>query len=574
MKKILSILISGMVLYTAFPFSVAHAENNEEYVCGDGHFETVDDFNESLDSSLSLNLNEHSLVPSDDINAIIPSNYDISTNSATRDYFPSIGNQLQIGSCGGFATTYYQFTYEMNKYRGITTTNSNTYSPSWTYNYVNGGADNGAFLSDCYNVLKNQGALTLEDFPYNGYQSNYSYDWCSNQTKLLDALQYRVASVQTITASSGTDTTNLNKIKASIASGHVGVVWVDALRWEIRQNADGEYAVVQGGTNIDANDTESGGHFMAVVGYDNNFQITVNGVTLTGAFKLANSWGTDWDEGNDGYIWVCYDALTSNNTHGNNFNNDFDYPRAKVFGSNQFSFITVQQCDVYFAGIILFVTNNPNGFNIRSKIGSSPYSIKRNVTSYSNLQNSTTKYIAFDYFDSNGIYDLSDYLSQNWIVELSSKIANNGTYRINPRMVDNLGKYIVPVDSLFGSLSSGSYTKTTNVNLAKGRVSNYDSNEITSYDAQLVQRYVVGLEQFSNLQKYLADYNNDGVVDIRDVVAMNVHISSLNGNKYSIYDYIPEWGCSLADLIDDEDEIIANQVIECAYSTEREVVEL
>lgn len=58
MKKLLSILISGMVLCSAFPFSVAHAENNEEYVYGGGHYETIDEFNESLDSNLSLNLDE------------------------------------------------------------------------------------------------------------------------------------------------------------------------------------------------------------------------------------------------------------------------------------------------------------------------------------------------------------------------------------------------------------------------------------------------------------------------------------------------------------------------------------
>lgn len=472
---------------------------------------------------------------------------------------------MQIGSCGGFATTYYQFTYEMNKYRGITTTNNNTYSPSWTYNYVNGGADNGAYLSDCYNVLGNQGALTLEDFPYNGNASSYSYDWCSNQTKLLDALQYRVASVQKITPSSGTDTTNLNKIKAQLSSGHVGVVWVDALRWEIRMNSDGEYAVVQGGTNIDSNDTDPGGHFMAVVGYDNDFEIEVNGVTLKGAFKLANSWGANWNQGNNGYIWVCYDALTANNTHGSNFNNDFSYPRARVFGSNQFSFITVQECDVYFAGILIFITNNPNSFNIRSKIGSSSYSVNRNVHTYSNLQNPTFKYIAFDYFDADGIYDLSDHLSQSWLVELNSTISNNTTYRINPRMVDNLGKAIVPIDSLFGSLSSDSYSRTTNVNLAKGRVTTYDNNEITSSDSQLVLNYLVGNVQFSNLQKYLADYNNDGEVDIRDVIAMNVHISSLNGASYSIYDYIPEWGYSLSDIIDNESAAIAEQYSEELY---------
>ena len=48
----------------------------------------------------------------------------------------------------------------------------NIYSPTWTYNYINGGANNGTYLEDAYRVLKYQGAMTLANMPYN--TSNYT----------------------------------------------------------------------------------------------------------------------------------------------------------------------------------------------------------------------------------------------------------------------------------------------------------------------------------------------------------------------------------------------------------------
>lgn len=76
-----------------------------------------------------------------------------SVDNSTSAYFPSIGNQGNLNSCAGWATTYYQYTYEVNKLKGVATTNSNVYSPAWTYNYINGGGNNPSYLSDAYNVL-------------------------------------------------------------------------------------------------------------------------------------------------------------------------------------------------------------------------------------------------------------------------------------------------------------------------------------------------------------------------------------------------------------------------------------
>ena len=47
----------------------------------------------------------------------------------------------------------------------------------------------------------------------------------------------------------------------------------------------------------------------------------------------------------------------------------------------------------------------------------------------------------------------------------------------------------------------------------------FDSN-ITLTDANLVQKYALGILEPSNLQSYLADYNQDGKVDLTDAKAV------------------------------------------------------
>ena len=51
---------------------------------------------------------------------------------------------------------------------------------------------------------------------------------------------------------------------------------------------------------------------MTLVGYNDNIWIDINKNYKVddgemGAFKIANSWGTEY--GNDGFAWVAYDAL-------------------------------------------------------------------------------------------------------------------------------------------------------------------------------------------------------------------------------------------------------------------------
>ena len=69
--------------------------------------------------------------------------------------FPPIGNQGGIGSCTAWATTYYQYSFAVNKLNNVQNTSDRVlYSPAWTYNLRNAGNVNyGIGFTDAYNVL-------------------------------------------------------------------------------------------------------------------------------------------------------------------------------------------------------------------------------------------------------------------------------------------------------------------------------------------------------------------------------------------------------------------------------------
>ena len=47
-------------------------------------------------------------------------------------------------------------------------------------------------------------------------------------------------------------------------------------------------------------------------------------------------------------------------------------------------------------------------------------------------------------------------------------------------------------------------------------------------DATTVKKYLAGNITFNNLQYYLADYNNDGDVDVLDATAIQNYVANLD----------------------------------------------
>lgn len=246
----------------------------------------------------------------------------VADNSATK-HFPPIRTQGTIGSCSAFSATYYTMTHMTALIRDWDVTdnddNTNKFSPKWTYNMVNGGADDGSWLSDVYKVMLCSGVAKWSDWPYatDGSNSVNYLEWCRNGDIWRDALNYKIK--QTGTVNSVDTATGLSNLKQLLANGYVLNFATYIASWQYKAVSDNP------GTGDDdgfvgqnacyyVSDTNQGGHAMTVVGYNDDIWIDINNNGTVdngelGALKIANSWGTGWVGGNSGFIWFAYDAL-------------------------------------------------------------------------------------------------------------------------------------------------------------------------------------------------------------------------------------------------------------------------
>lgn len=255
--------------------------------------------------------------PKDGASSSLPESVD---NSQSK-YFPKIGNQGGIGACVAWAQSYYQFTYEMNKSRGVTTTPENTFSPKFTYNIANGGKDKGSFSQDVYGIMKMTGNVSITMVPYD----NDCFSWSATEEIWREAINYRIKDYQYFTEIGNDDTQitsaddeDLTAIKTALSEGDVLTYSTCILDWKdtkIKANsATPENSKFVGESAVTHQAGSNGGHRMTLVGYNDNLWIDVNGNNAVdtgemGAFKIANSWGDGY--GNKGFIWVAYDALNA-----------------------------------------------------------------------------------------------------------------------------------------------------------------------------------------------------------------------------------------------------------------------
>ncbi|MBR2152866.1 MAG: Ig-like domain-containing protein [Clostridia bacterium] len=293
-----------------------------------------------------------------DVDADYPFNLDSnvkSSRSVLREsvdlseskYFPPIRCQ-QGGSCSAWATTYYQFTYQVAKLNNWNAKENDEYvaSPKYVWNYFNEGRDQGTSRDQYYSFLSKYGCISWADFP----QTDLSFDWygtdinSNTSTVLQNALKHRVVNKiennLNFAAISGdnaeetpitsVDDGNLNKIKEYLCSENVLTFSTRTCSWEMRQldssgSHGGDWAIGYGRENYpDGDESNSVGHSLTIVGYDDTVKCDINGngnieSTEIGALLIANSWGTNACRHNNGLVWLMYDAL--NNKSLDNVNN-------------------------------------------------------------------------------------------------------------------------------------------------------------------------------------------------------------------------------------------------------------
>ena len=251
------------------------------------------------------------------------------------NHLPPIDNQGGIGSCASQAITYMQFTNGYSRYlqscgvdpnRCPKENESARFAPKFTYNF------SGAGTSWVYEVLRDHGCLPLDECSFekdakgasqkivDGNLSKKTASWPVKPGQMRDAMMNRVKNWEQIWITkppyNETLTTTdegkglLRKIKASLVEGNAVVTGGYPARWMFGKIcASGTYGKPGDSAVIAAAGNAGGGHQVTIVGYDDEIAAELNGVTMKGAFIIANSYGTTWQ--NSGYVFMMYDAVNT-----------------------------------------------------------------------------------------------------------------------------------------------------------------------------------------------------------------------------------------------------------------------
>lgn len=286
----------------------------------------VDEYVDNDDKSDVPVIKEHVMLPKDQI----PDSFSLIGTT----HLPPIDNQGGLGTCASQAITYTQMTNAVSrllhskdknvKWNPSSGDTSTIFAPKFTYNFSGAGTawvydiikDHGvALLKDCYFYTTDSG-YKIGDTIYNRQPQTIS--WQVNEGELEKALDYRITGYEQIwthtidnnlTYSEG-GAELMYKIKDALIQGNVVVTGGFSYSWKYQYFTPAEVK----GTSAKAGEQvcthtvgKSGGHQVSIVGYDDNVTCNVNGITMKGAFLIANSWGDSW--ANDGYFWMMYDAV-------------------------------------------------------------------------------------------------------------------------------------------------------------------------------------------------------------------------------------------------------------------------
>jgi hypothetical protein len=210
---------------------------------------------------------------------------------------PPVGNQGGQGSCTAWATAYYHKGYqEWAEHAWSMADSSHLFSPSFVYNQINGGGDNGSWFGDAFQLLCDMGTSSLLVTPYNdgdciSWPKEAAYD---------SAMPYRCEEWYWFDLNSSL---GIEGVKQCLNDGNNVVIGLLVYaNYDNISSYNNTFCVSELSGSI------RGGHANCIVGYDDSL-MTSDG---PGAFRVVNSWGTSW--GDNGYYWMSYQAAIDSRT--------------------------------------------------------------------------------------------------------------------------------------------------------------------------------------------------------------------------------------------------------------------
>jgi hypothetical protein len=262
----------------------------------------------------------------------------VSVDNSTQPYFRTITAQSGY-ECGQSAGICFNFTYELDRLRGVpATTTANLYPSHFAWDFLNNG-DNyqGASFFDSWEILRACGTMNVAD--YGGAVNTGGYlRWISGYDKYYNGMQNRINAVKAIRVDTPEGLQTLKYwLFDHLEGATVGGV----------ANIYGQYfsptntfapGTPEGGKFVQNNWGSSPSHAWTICGYNdsirfdfngdgqytNNIDINGDGVVNMkdwekGGLKFANGYaGTGWS--NQGFCYTMYKNLADNAGYGGIWN--------------------------------------------------------------------------------------------------------------------------------------------------------------------------------------------------------------------------------------------------------------
>ena len=319
-----------LTLFLAFCFSLLSAQEvinvnpdpkGEPWYVGNLRKLTAEDYkkiNETPKLKLSENYSKSSL----------PSSVDNSLNK----YFRPIFNQTN-GCCGQASGVGYNFTYAINFARDLASnTSTNQYPTHYTYNFLNGGADNGSFYFDGWEVINANGCPNAS--AYGGLYSSLT-TWKSGYNFYYEAMKNRTLEVYTIDVSTSDGLQTLkqwmnDQLNGSSVGGLANFCAGVSGNFSMSYLPNG---TPEAGKTVITSWDAIVNHAMTFVGYNDNIKYDFNGDGQytnnkdidgngvldmrdweVGGLIMVNSWGNSF--GDAGKAYVPYKLLAEPKTNG------------------------------------------------------------------------------------------------------------------------------------------------------------------------------------------------------------------------------------------------------------------
>ena len=206
--------------------------------------------------------------------------------------FPKPGDQLYQGACTAWATGYAARSFLSSAELGRAPQSPDEIvSPEYIYNRIRPGGLQTCMtagkVTDALDLLTNEGAATLADFPYSMTACHQAPPDAMKTT----AARWRIRAWRAVDHETPDDwrtPINLDDVKGQLAQGLPVIFTMPVPDDFYKKTGDAIYKYTPTGSEV------AKLHAMALVGYDDDRQ----------AIRLINSWGPDW--GDHGYAWIDY----------------------------------------------------------------------------------------------------------------------------------------------------------------------------------------------------------------------------------------------------------------------------